>query len=198
MRLHPAVAQRDGVRGRVGRLAPAGEEDEAGLADRHAVAVRERVLAHRAPVDEGAVEAVEVGEHEALARAPDRAVAAREQRVREPHAVRGVAPDGQRLRAQLEGRALQRPRDEDDSRVHDSERQISLRRSKVTTLPRAARTNPSDSRLSFRIARARPARRRCPLPRGPSLSPKSAALKRFDSPAAPEVSPRRRAARRLS
>jgi hypothetical protein len=120
VRRHLAFAHADGVRGERGGHALTREEDETRLADVYPVAVGEQVLAHGAAVDEGAVEAFEVGEDEPLALARDAAVTAREQRVGEPHVVRRVAPDRQLRLAQLEDRVLQRPRDDYDSRIHHS------------------------------------------------------------------------------
>src|SRR5207248_3115710 len=87
------------------------------LADDDLVAVFEQVLADGPAVDGGAVQAAEVYELVPGVLAADDAVAAREQRVGNADAVRRLAPDGHLLVAQPEGRVLQRPRDDGESRI---------------------------------------------------------------------------------
>ena len=88
------------------------QKNEARLADADTVAMLEHALAYGLAVDERAVETVEVNELVLRAFATHDAVAAREQRVGYADAVRRLAPDGYILISKLDGRVLQRPRDD--------------------------------------------------------------------------------------
>jgi hypothetical protein len=111
LRLHGRVGSRD-------RLATAHGQEKHGLADLDVIPILEHTLFDRHAVHKGAVEAVQIAEHDAIASPHKRAVPARELRIGNVQAIRGAAADRHLARLDIDDRSLYRAGENEHARVH--------------------------------------------------------------------------------